>query len=380
MSPANLIYVCDGMGSVFDSQVVSSLQSIYDKNVFNEIFMLLGVRNKEEEDNFKINYNHLKFKTVTYKTYPNYPVFNSLSHFSLNKAFKKLDGLDMNITLFHTRGEMSACHLMNILDKIYHKNILADVRGASVEEIEEFYYSNGLLKSLKIKNSRNAVKNLSNIKTISVVSDSLKKYLIENFNIIDRSLFVTPCLAGSGFIYNTVRRYEIRRELNLNDEDTLIIFASGGTAAWQNNEIILRFAEKDFKVLNLSKKEIRNNNIINMFVDYSEIPAYLNAADAAVIWRDKSIVNKVASPVKFSEYICCGLPVIANSSVDMITEYLTNYDCGILIDNFDEINVSNLTKLKQKDRKKISESAIKNFGIETVVDKYLKIYSSIINL
>jgi len=52
----------------------------------------------------------------------------------------------------------------------------------------------------------------------------------------------------------------------------------------------------------------------------SEMPLYLNSADAAIIWRDKSIVNKVASPVKFSEFICCGLPIIANYSVDMIGE------------------------------------------------------------
>jgi len=53
-------------------------------------------------------------------------------------------------------------------------------------------------------------------------------------------------------------------------------------------------AEKGFKVLNLSKKEILHNNIINRFIGYSEMPEYLNAADCAIIWRDKSVVKKVA--------------------------------------------------------------------------------------
>ena len=64
------------------------------------------------------------------------------------------------------------------------------------------------------------------------------------------------------------------------------------------------------------------------------MPKYLNAADAAIIWRDKSIVNKVASPVKFSEYVCCGLPVIANKTVDMINNYILKNDCGLLTDRF----------------------------------------------
>ncbi|HMN26229.1 MAG TPA: glycosyltransferase [Ignavibacteriaceae bacterium] len=133
-------------------------------------------------------------------------------------------------------------------------------------------------------------------------------------------------------------------------------------------------------MLNLSKKEINHKNIINRFVSYSEIPAYLNAADAAIIWRDKSIVNKVASPVKFSEYVCCGLPVIANNTVDMISEYLTEFDCGIIIDSLDSIAPVTLKNLSKKNRKMISGTGIVNFGIETVVESYFKIYSSIINL
>jgi len=48
-------------------------------------------------------------------------------------------------------------------------------------------------------------------------------------------------------------------------------------------------------------------------VPYEEVTKYLNAVDFAVVWRDNNIVNKVASPVKFSEYVCTGLPVIANN-------------------------------------------------------------------
>lgn len=377
MKSYSLVYICDGIGSVFDSQVISLLQSIFEKNYFCDVILLLGVRSTAEEISFQKKYSYLKFKTVIYKTYPNYLFFNSLSRSSLSQALKKVQKIGLKNAIYHTRGEVSAWHLMKILDKDSHQNILADVRGASIEEISEFYNFNSLLKFFKILNSRNAVKNLRHIQTISVVSGSLKKYLIDNFNIDKEKIFVVPCLAGSDFHYSSDMRTSLRKELALNENDTLAVFTTGGTASWQNNEIILRVAEKDIKVLNLSRKEINHKNIVNRFVEYSEIPAYLNAADVAIIWRDKSIVNKVASPVKFSEYVCCGLPVIANDTVDMIREYLINCECGILIDDIDKINVNNTAKLRKFNRTMISETAMKNFGLEAIVDRYLKIYSSI---
>mgnify|MGYP001168740468 FL=1 len=318
-------------------------------------------------------------KTVFYKTYPNYPFFNFLIRRSIKSALQK-QRLNLNEVIFHTRGELTALHLSEILDKKYHKNILPDVRGASVEEIGEFYDSNKFLKSQKITNYIKAVKSLNHFNKISAVSISLKQYLITNYNIASDRISITPCLAGPDFRYDESQREYIRKELNLKSEDSLIVFSTGSTANWQNNDLLILLAEKGLKVLNLSKKEINHKNIINRFVSYSEIPAYLNAADAAIIWRDKSIVNKVASPVKFSEYVCCGLPVIANNTVDMISEYLTEFDCGIIIDSLDSIAPVTLKNLSKKNRKMISETGIVNFGIETVVESYFKIYSSIINL
>ena len=139
-------------------------------------------------------------------------------------------------------------------------------------------------------------------------------------------------------------------------------------------------AEKGFKVLNLSKVKISHKNVFNKFVSFSDVPIYLNAADVAVIWRIKSIGNQVASPVKFSEYICCGLPVISNNSVDMISSYITKNECGLLIDKLDDLDNLSLYDLKQKDRKRISETGVLNFGSNKIVDQYLRTYTSMNNL
>lgn len=371
-----LFYICDGIGSVFDSQVLALLNTIIKTKYFKDVYLFLGIRNENEKIDFLKRKSSTELKTIFFKTYPNYPFLNFMNQKSINTALLNLN-IDFKKVIFHTRGEMSAMHLNIILSKEFHKNIVPDVRGASIEEISEFYDSNRFLKRLKINNSKTAVKNLTAFENISVVSNSLKEYLRANYNISPEKFFVTPCLASTEFCFNESERERIRKELNINNEDILIVFSSGGTANWQNNDILLTLAEMGLKVLNLSKKVINHKNIINKFVNYTQIPAYLNAADTAIIWREKSVVNKVASPVKFSEYVCCGLPVISNNSVDMIREYLDKYGCGMVIDNLIEIEFSKIKVFKQVDRRKISDTAILHFGIDIVVEKYLQIYSSV---
>ncbi|MBS4034560.1 MAG: glycosyltransferase [Ignavibacterium sp.] len=378
MRPDFLFYFCDGMGSVFDSQVMSLLRGIYERNVFRKIYLFLGLRNEEQKNHYLTRKSAPEIETVFFKTYPNYPIFNPIIRKSIRNAVKS-SNIDLHKGIFHTRGELIAWHLSKILEKKYHKYIIPDIRGTSIEEIEEFYNLSKFQKFVKMYNNKLALQNLNSFSKISVVSGSLKEYLVNNYYVNPEKIFITPSLAGKGFSFNEEQRKKVRNGLSLNENDLLIVFSSGGTANWQNNDPLTWLADKGLKVLNLSKKEIRHSNIINKFVSYSEMPEYLNAADAAIIWRDKSIVNEAASPVKFSEYICCGLPVIANRSVNMISEYIIKHQCGLLVDDLDKIDLTTIKELGSMNRKKISEDGNKNFGIETIVDKYLEIYSSMNN-
>ena len=123
----------------------------------------------------------------------------------------------------------------------------------------------------------------------------------------------------------------------------------------------------------LTKKKYNNPNIISKFVPYIEVSDYLNAADIGIIIRNNDIVNNVASPIKFSEYISCGLPVISNKSVDIITQMLENNKCGSLISliNINDKVVNNLININ---RNKISQIGINYFGIDSVSNSYIEIY------
>ena len=106
------------------------------------------------------------------------------------------------------------------------------------------------------------------------------------------------------------------------------------------------------------------------------MPAYLSSADIAFIWRGDNIVNRVSSPVKFSEYIACGLPVIHNGAVDLINKVTSTLECGLLIRNIDELSLDQIKVLIAKtNRPNLAETGQSLFGLEQAKNSYYFIYS-----
>ena len=318
-----LIYINSGLSSVFESQVLGLLKYLQSKGGLNRILLLYGYRNREEKMRINALMNQSGIEVFYFRVYPNYSFFNSFTGMSAASVIKK-SIINPQKTVVHCRGELIAWILQPILLKtgIKIERILVDVRGAAHEEIKEFSSLVPFLKALKIKNYYKALKSLNKFMYISTVSESLKEYIFHQTRVNKELISVIPCPAGIEFNVNKEKRSEIRKSLNISEEEILFLFSSGGTGGWQNINTLEVMAVNGWKVLNLSKAHIDNSNVINRFVPYKEVPYYLSAADVAVISREESIVNKVASPVKFSEYVCSGLPVIATPSVDSINSFI----------------------------------------------------------
>ena len=79
--------------------------------------------------------------------------------------------------------------------------------------------------------------------------------------------------AGKNFFFDKINRYAIRNKYGINDEQTVIVFASGGVNLWQKAEdIVLSCAEKGYTILNLSKHPINHPSVISVFVPYEDMP------------------------------------------------------------------------------------------------------------
>lgn len=378
MTKKRLIYVSSSLDSVFESQVLQYLIELRKKNFFSEIYLLAGIKKKNDKKLVAFNGN-IDLTIIPFKLYPNYHFFNKIQNYEFKKVLKNLLTED---TIVHVRGFSFSEGLYSIIKRSKFNNIklITDSRGAVYEETLLYKKLKPIFFQLKLHQLRRNLSRLNrNTDAISCVSTSLKEYTLRRTPIAHDKIFVNHCLAGNNFSFSKSTRKEYRDKLGVKENEILFLFSTGGDGNWQNTtKIISNIADKGYKILNLSKQIINNKNIINLFVPYEEVPKYLNAVDLAVIWRKNDIVNNVASPVKFSEYICSGLPVIGNDGIDLVNKYVEETGFGVIIEDYEELNFELIEKLLKIDRQKISDNACKHFSSDTVIDGYHKIYEKLL--
>lgn len=373
MNNKTLIYIGKVGPAVFDSQVVELLVEIEKKNFFNKVILLAGI-NKNNNHLIEPLIKKSGLKIIPFKQFPNYHFFRGKQKKELKKVLSNFLG---DNTIIHTRGE-SLFQVLRPIINDSNTSILGDIRGAVYEETLLYDKLKPVFQQLKLYQHKNNLRNLkNNIDYVSCVSNKMKAYIIDRTSMEHDKIYVNHCISGENFKFSESIRKEYRKKLNIDDQEVLFLFSTGGDSNWQNTEeIVNRISKKGFKILNLSKRNIDNENVINLFVPYHEVSRYLNAVDVAIIWRKNDIVNDVASPVKFSEYVSSGLPVIANDGVDLISSYIEKTKHGKIIENFNEINATIVEELKSVDRIEISLTAQKIFSANTIVDQYLSLYQN----
>ena len=88
-------------------------------------------------------------------------------------------------------------------------------------------------------------------------------------------------------------------------------------------------------------------------------------------------MNEVASPVKFSEYVCTGLPVLSNQNVKSIRDYVIKNKSGEIVDELESIDSNLIQNLATYNQSTISVIGQATFGIKSITDQYLKLYAEI---
>ncbi|MDJ0645800.1 MAG: hypothetical protein QNJ57_07455 [Flavobacteriaceae bacterium] len=372
-----LLYIAYSDVSVFDSQVVALLNYYSKQKLFEEIVFLMGVHYKSKKRIGKIDSLDSNIKVLIYEQFPQHFFVERFTVKSIKSQLRKIENIDQYVV--HVRNDVLAHYVVKAFKSLnlgVHK-IIADVRGAGLEQLLEYSDKSKLFLTLKRLQRNKVMQSLRSLKALTAVSVSLKNYLKEK-DIDASKIHVVSCLANKSFSFDQNERENMRGILQLHNEDTLFILATGGNNAWQNTEkTIDLLLERGFKVLNLSRSSIEKKDVINKFVPYAEVYKYLCAADIAIIWREQSITNKVASPVKFSEYVCSGLPVITNQAIDLITDFVKSKNCGEIVESLEEIDNTMMTKIKKMNREEISNQGIGEYGIEQISRRYMNVYSKL---
>jgi len=146
---------------------------------------------------------------------------------------------------------------------------------------------------------------------------------------VAKKVVVVPCCYDPHLARwddTTVER--LRIELGLDSTRDFVLVYAGSLSAWNRPDLILaayhavRAAHAGTKLLLLTGSATearaifgREAGVIVRSVAHADIQHYLALADLGLLLRDRSPVNRVASPVKFAEYLACGVPVLISPGV-----------------------------------------------------------------
>jgi len=260
------------------------------------------------------------------------------------------------------------------------KEVVYDGRGAIKAEWEEYKVIQDpkMLSEIDVL-EKDVVLN-SNYRI--AVSNKLIEYWKHEFGYHSNQHVVIPCTLNKLFEEVNLSEQaimEARKSIGF-DENAVIFVYSGSVAGWQSFDMLYNYispilkSDFNYKLMFLSDMDenilkLQNqfpNQIICQKLKVNDVPKYLLAADYGLLLREETITNKVASPVKFAEYIACGLKVIISDDLGDYSKFVETFDNGLLNGKL----VLPHEKVLFSDKLKIKEVAKTNFSKSHFINQY----------
>ena len=73
---------------------------------------------------------------------------------------------------------------------------------------------------------------------------------------------------------------------------------------------------------------------------HHQVPDYLSAADYGLLLREENVTNGVASPVKFAEYLSCGLQILISANLGDFSGMVAEDSLGYVITELNYTDIS----------------------------------------
>jgi glycosyltransferase involved in cell wall biosynthesis len=227
-----------------------------------------------------------------------------------------------------------------------------------------------------------------------MVSQKLRSHVKDYISVCDSHTFVIPSLARSDiFRYDADRRDYMRSRLGLKGK--LVLGYSGSVSPWQKvdkvmdvlNGILNKGLEAVLLLLTREIEEARSlakkkgcmafTRIMNC--DYLQLGDHIMCFDVGFLLRDRLMLNRVASPTKFAEYMLCGVPAFVSAGIGDLDDIVRLQQVGVLVHDLtddDEIAQAFDHYLRTRfDREVISKFGRKTFARESYISIYETIYS-----
>ncbi len=313
------------------------------------------------------------------------PMFPGFSNWRLNRFYLLFISLFYFNSIVISRG-IFAWDIVYPFRKVnLIKKLVLDARGAYKAEFEEYkiYGNKDFIQKVYMLEQQAVL----NSDFVNAVSNKLVRYWKDSYGYASNNYSVIPCTLAKTFIKDFPTKIDIeksRASMDYLPDDIVLVF-SGSISGWQSlsyfdeilNKLFLLYS--NLKVLLIGHHDLSQYKIAKQFPErikqimcgQSEVINYLYMGDYGWLVREQSITNKVASPVKFAEYLAAGLSVIISENLGDYSDFCLQYNCGSI---FSEQKINHRFKqVSYEDKKQIHELAIQHFTKETYKDTYLKI-------
>lgn len=383
-----ILFISEGtiLNPIIHSQGLPLLNSL-SKCGFECLFISFERADDPAIDEAKKKYESIKYITIYLNRKKCFPAGIDLIIYGCLNVIKTIK--EEKISLIHARSLLPAC--IGLIAKIFFPKILFlyDNRGVFIEE--EIYKEHWKRRSIKTEMFKYLEKKIL-IKSnhIVIVSEAFRKFLIKQNQTIDQKM--TVITNRTAICSAKIEKFKIE-----NRRPNITAVYSGSAAAWQGvdelkrvfAEFVAVFPNGKFRILsyNSMEFEIKFKDIINdarleiVSEKNENVFEKLLECHFGILIRKNNLINNVASPLKFAEYLSAGLPVMASAHIGDIKDVIASNDTGVLVDGDNYSKGLLEMKVKLQDPKIFSrcrKAAEEIFNLNETFSQYKNIYKNLL--
>lgn len=255
------------------------------------------------------------------------------------------------------RGSRMTCLALDAVRGRDRARVIYDCRGAEVSEAIQMVgldsrpadkWSESERRSIEgvLRAEQRAVEGSAGVTCVShAMVDSLRSRWPATAR---DKFFVVPCCPSTeSFAREIPQRSEARRQLGLAGK--FVVTYLGSLVWYQMPEESLRIfrlirelrPDAHFLAITTDRERMRvlvqNAGLAPTEVTIrsfpaQEVPRWLVASDLGLMLRDSTETNRVASPVKFGEYMAAGVPVVVSQNLGDCTALVERHRLGVAVD------------------------------------------------
>lgn len=237
------------------------------------------------------------------------------------------------------RGVMATWMALRMRDRKLVQRVCFDGRGAYAAEWEEYRIIDDDALIAQFRPLENQAVNASDLRI--AVSHALVGHWRERYGYSGQAHVVVPCTLGKEHLIWLEKQ---ATDYGSPNTDLMLVY-SGSTAGWQSFALLEPLIGKalaqqeELHAVFLSKEDDNNRSLQERYpervhitwVSPEQVPAVLDECDMALMVREDTVTNRVASPTKFAEYLCAGLPVIISAGLGDFSDLVVANGLGHVV-------------------------------------------------